>query len=393
MDDAVTPGSAMTNKAAPVPILFLDGGLGTSLEDKYHITFSTDTPLWSSHLLLSQSESDGLPILRKCQADFALAGADIILTATYQASLEAFRASGVTCRQEVVSKYVSEAVKSAADAASITADRRNVENKDGTTEKVPGVRRGGVALAIGPYGATMIPSAEYSGKYDEQHDQVETLTEWHWERFNALFAPLEDELLDRLDYIAFETVPRVDEILAVRRVMDRVKMALPNSRLANLPVWISCLYPGEGNTLPDGSSVDEVFEALLGNTGAAEGIRTMPWGIGINCTKVAKLPSLVKQYEEAVRGRVESGDLSDWPSLVVYPDGTNGEVYNTETKKWEVPDGADVPKTPWETQLAAVVRSADGTGQWRSILVGGCCKTTDRDIKELRATVLERSSC
>src|SRR5438034_1581599 len=66
-------------------VLLLDGGLGTTLEDTYQVQFSDTTPLWSGHLLISSPET-----LLKAQTAFARAGADILLTATYQASLAGF---------------------------------------------------------------------------------------------------------------------------------------------------------------------------------------------------------------------------------------------------------------------------------------------------------------
>ncbi|KAM7184702.1 Homocysteine S-methyltransferase [Naviculisporaceae sp. PSN 640] len=386
---AASNSNSNPNQGTATPILILDGGLGTSLEDKYNASFSTDTPLWSSHLLLSPSE-EGLRVLRKCQSDFALAGADIILTATYQASLEGFKASGVTDTHKIATEYLPEAIRSAADAVALTEHADDDNNEPAER----GRKTGRVALSIGPYGATMIPSTEYSGLYDDAHRSVDNLTEWHTERIETLYAPLGDiaGLLDSVGYIAFETIPRVNEILAVRRAMDRVKLISPNSRLASLPVWISCVFPRDDNRLPDGTSVEEVIAAMLNRAGADWDIKMVPWGIGINCTKVGKLPMLVQQYEEAIRRAVERGDVDEWPSLVLYPDGTNGEVYNTETKEWEVPRGVKVPRTPWEKQVADVVKSTAKTGQWRSIIVGGCCKTTDKDIAELRATVLGKLS-
>lgn len=65
-------------------VQILDGGLGTSLQDLYDVKFdSTNTPLWSSHMLVSDPAT-----LHACHRDFAVAGADILLTATYQVSEE-----------------------------------------------------------------------------------------------------------------------------------------------------------------------------------------------------------------------------------------------------------------------------------------------------------------
>ena len=58
------------------PIMLLDGGLGTTLEDQYGVAFSADTPLWSSHLLISSPST-----LKEAHMSFVKAGADIILTA------------------------------------------------------------------------------------------------------------------------------------------------------------------------------------------------------------------------------------------------------------------------------------------------------------------------
>lgn len=50
---------------------------------------------------------------------------------------------------------------------------------------------------------------------------------------------------------------------------------------------------------------------------------------------------------------------------------------------------ADCSQTPWEVELARVVDGTRKRGKWASILVGGCCKTTDADIRRLRALVVE----
>jgi hypothetical protein len=59
----------------------------------------------------------------------------------------------------------------------------------------------------------------------------------------------------------------------------------------------------------------------------------------MNCTKIHKLPGLVERFGVAVDGAVKNGIVGAAPYLVLYPDGTNGEVYNTTTQVWEKPDG------------------------------------------------------
>ncbi|OIW34312.1 homocysteine S-methyltransferase [Coniochaeta ligniaria NRRL 30616] len=341
------------------PILILDGGLGTTLEEKHHIRFSSaETPLWSSHLLLTDQRT-----LLACHEDFAAAGADVISTATYQASIAGFAntrtpdwSRGVPLNR--VPEFLEDAVAIARSAGA-----------------------GRVALSLGPYGATVVPSQEYGGEYDEEHCGVSALMAWHLERF-GLFAKVPG-LFERVDYVAFETVPRLDEVMAIRRMMD------DNGLYLGVPHWISCVFPGDDEVLalPDGTPVEEAVRAML----SGEVADVVPWGIGINCTKVTKLSALVERYEHVVRGMVDSGELSGWPSLVLYPDGTNGEVYNTATQKWEIPDGKEAPKQSWESQVAEVVKATQGRSRWNTIVVGGCCKTSPEDITRLRAEVPPRN--
>ncbi|KAJ4418883.1 AdoMet-homocysteine methyltransferase [Neurospora sp. IMI 360204] len=345
--------------ATPIPVQILDGGLGTTLEDLHDITFSFETPLWSSHLLVSGEEDK----LLDCHEAFKKAGANIISTATYQTSIHGFAATKVECSsnqvdgidKEGIPRFLNRAVVLAANAAG---------------------REGHVALSLGPYGATMIPSTEYSAKYDPEHQDVQSLEKWHKERLH-LFKDVDTK---QVNYIAFETVPRLDEIVAIRNLLSADK--IPTS-LRERPVWISSLYPNDDEKLPDGSTVEEVVKAVLTHK---EGLET-PWGIGINCTKVEKLDSLVKRYEDAIQTCIDNREPMDWPSLVLYPDGANGEVYNTATKTWELPPGQKQPEAPWEATLANVVGAARQRGKWKSIIVGGCCKASPEHIRKLRKTL------
>ena len=326
--------------SSTMSILILDGGLGTALEQKYNVAFSPSTPLWSSHLLVADPQT-----LLRCQRDFGCVPVDIILTATYQASIHGFAATGIPAAQ--IPEYLDTAVDTAAAAGN-----------------------GSVALSIGPYGACMLPSTEYSGAYDASHDSEDALYAWHKARMD-LFCEI-DDVAARVRYLSLETIPRTDEIRAMRR-------ALADTPLRHMPFWMSCLYPED--VLPSGETADMALRAMF--AGALQ-----PWGVGINCTKVWKLDSLLRQYESTLSALVREGTVKEWPALVLYPDGTNGEVYNTETQVWELPDGMEGNKVPWETQLADAVRATQRRGHWKQIIVGGCCMASADDIKRLRNVLL-----
>jgi homocysteine S-methyltransferase len=299
-------------------IQILDGGLGTSLEDKYGYKFSSDkTPLWSSHLMVSHADRQ---VLSACQGDFAAAGADVLLTATYQASIEGFAR---TCTEEfpngIPREHIGQYLKHAIDAAGKAATQGGAKREVGSTKRDP-VQ---LALGLGPYGATMIPGQEYSGKYDAAHDTEDDLYRWHLERLR-LFTDSEG-LLDAVRYLAFETLPRIDEIRAVRRAVKAAGI--------DKDFWLSCVFPREDGALPDGSSIEHVVEAML----ADDENNARPWGVGINCTKVHKLPGLVVEFERCLQTALSRSPATRAPTLVLYPDGTNGEVYNTTTQIWELP--------------------------------------------------------
>ncbi|KAL7628523.1 AdoMet-homocysteine methyltransferase [Parahypoxylon ruwenzoriense] len=315
------------------PVLFLDGGLGTSLEDNYGVKFDEHTPLWSSHLLISNPG-----VLRACQRDFGNVPVDILLTATYQVSAEAFARTRTPTRPKGISQY--EIPYFLELAVSIAEE-----------VKAPTTR---VALSLGPYGACMIPSQEYSGKYDAEHNSVDQLLDWHRARFR-LFEQI-DRLRSRIGFIAFETVPKINEIKAVRKLFA----SAPSSNLDTssvlhgaVPYWISCVFPGDKHTLPDGSTIDQVVDALL-NPDYSD---IVPWGIGINCTKVAKLPELIRMYESAVSRLANAGRLKTWPCLILYPDGTNGEVYDTTTKAWRAPASRQVAVV---SDIMSIIASSKG---------------------------------
>ncbi|ORY72043.1 Homocysteine S-methyltransferase [Pseudomassariella vexata] len=334
-------------------IQILDGGLGTSLEDSYGVKFDHTNPLWSTHFLLTNQST-----LLACQRDFSIAGADVLLTATYQTSIEGFARTKTDdfpdgIPKDVIGKYLVAAVD-IAENASVREEAAKL------------------ALSLGPYGASMIPGQEYSGQYDAAHSTEEELFQWHLERLR-LFTAVEG-LMSRVKYVAFETLPRLDEVRAVRRAIWAAGM--------ETKFWVSCVFPGEGEGLPDGSSVEEVVQAMVGDLEGAG----RPWGVGLNCTKIHKVPGLIGKFEEALEKMGVVG-VEGMPALVLYPDGTNGEVYNTTTKIWEKPEGkvdSDGAKESWGAQLASAVQSAQARGCFKSFLVGGCCKASASDIKKLR---------
>lgn len=237
-----------SNPGLKYDIRFLDGGLGTSLEELYAVQFDDSTPLWSSHLLIHDPKT-----LESLQAEFSMAGADILLTATYQASSRGFLESlpedaAIGNTRALAEFYMRSSVDIARRAHALS-----------------GRENGQVALSLGAYGATISPSAEYSGQYDIEHDSQRALYDFHLDR--AMVFVDNTEAWSNLDLIAFETLPRQDEVKAVREVMKTLergeKLGKQLIASGSKPFWISCVFPNEDLLLPDGSSIEELTKSML----------------------------------------------------------------------------------------------------------------------------------
>lgn len=328
-------------------ILLLDGGLGTTLEDEYGIRFDSNTPLWSSHLLVADPDT-----LEKAQQKFVDAGADILLTPTYQASYEGFVRTTIDGESidffEEICQYLD---------LGVDISRHAFNN-----------RKGLVALSLGAYGATMIPSQEFSGRYGSMNEQ--SLEDWHCERIAMFWASY-----DKVDLVAYETIPRLDELRAVR-------IAANVNRHGNVykPYWVSCVFPNQDKKLPDGSTIREIMQVLFEEKQWQDGVpMRKPWAVGINCTKVQKLAGLIDEFEA-----VASDMAVELPRLVIYPNGANGQVYDSQTQQW-VGDVSD--EGEWVEEIWQIVKEVRSRRKWSGIVVGGCCKTTAKDIAALRQRI------
>ena len=228
------------------PILFLDGGLGTTLEEEHGVHFSSLTPLWSSHPLISSPD-----MLLKTQTDFARAGADILLTATYQASFDGFNRTP----RESQHKGQEDDGRTGYSRAEATDYMRSAVSISRSAFREAGKPAGLVALSLGAYGATMVPSQEYTGKYLAELMDSQGLYRFHLDRITCF---VEDEnTWNNIDLVAFETLPRLVEVQAVRMVMENVR-----TRGVPKKFWISCVFP-DYDELPDRSSISEIVTAML----------------------------------------------------------------------------------------------------------------------------------
>ncbi|TCD70254.1 AdoMet-homocysteine methyltransferase [Steccherinum ochraceum] len=387
-------------------VYILDGGLGTLLESLTRT--SSTSPLWSAAPVDTDDH-----LVSTAHRMFTDAGADVILTSTYQCAFSTFARAGHDDPSASGTRIMRKAVKLADDARTLFL---HTQSQSQVAIPKP-ERKIRIMLSLGPYGATLSPTQEFDAFYpppygpqaydpsqqkeaqpnafetetaQEEERAVDALMTFHLERLRV-FAE-DEETWKRLDGIAFETIPLRREVTAIRRAMAVLEKEVEGRGLTRKPWWISVLYPegkfpekkraaasDPGDSEFEQVSVADVVEALIrGNED--EGVR--PDAIGINCTGMDHLGDLLESTTREVREQTRGAAGRLNLSLVLYPNG--GDVWNPETGEWvPMADSEDEKAKIWASQLAKAVGSMQNEGVWRDIVVGGCCRTTPRDIEAL----------
>ncbi|HSR43352.1 MAG TPA: homocysteine S-methyltransferase, partial [Longimicrobiales bacterium] len=253
-------------------IVFLDGGLATALEARGH---DLNDRLWSARVLVDRPEE-----IRTVHRMYLDAGADCIITASYQATPQGFAEAGITG---------SEALRLLDLSVRLGLDARDAFWEDAVSE---GRSRPLVAAGIGPYGAYLADGSEYTGDYDL--DQA-ALTEFHRLRFHRLAG-------SPADLLALETIPSLPEVRALARL------------LAETDAWAWFSFTcRDGRHLRDGATVEDAVRVLADTPRVA--------AVGVNCTHPRYVRELVSRI----------GERTDRPVLA-YPN--SGEVYRPEDGSW-----------------------------------------------------------
>ena len=242
----------------------LDGGLATELE---RAGMDLRDDLWSARALLENPEE----ILRVHRSYFE-AGADVAISASYQASFEGFAARGIS-RSEGV-RLLQLSVSLARDAA----------------RDFPGAL---VAASVGPYGAMLADGSEYRGRYGLS---VRELADFHRPRLETL-------LEAGPDLLAVETIPSIEEAEAIVAILAEI----PDAR-----AWVS-FSCRDRTRISDGTAFSQA--AAL----AASSPQVV--AVGVNCTPPAFLPSLLSSAGVGV-------------PLLAYPN--LGSEWDASSKSWRL---------------------------------------------------------
>ena len=245
--------------------LIVDGGLATGLEELGH---ELHPRLWSAGVFLEAPQS-----VEELHAAYLAAGAEVLVTASYQMSFEGLAREGL-----------DPAAAESAMRATVETARRAAERHGKPTI---------VAASVGPYGAVLTDGSEYRGDYELRGEE---LAAFHRRRLEVLRR-------SGADLLAIETIPSLEEA--------RVLCALLSEH-DGIDAWIS-FSCRDGAHIADGHRIQQAV-ALLEACPAVT-------AVGVNCTA----PEFVADLMDGIR------EGSGKP-IIVYPN--SGETWDAVGRRW-----------------------------------------------------------
>lgn len=305
----------------------IDGGFATQLERH---GASINDPLWSALCLIKDPH-----LIKQVHLEYLEAGANILVTSSYQATLPGFLSKGLTIEEG--ESLLARSVKLAVEA------RDSFWN---LAERNPGheYRKALVAASIGNYGAYLADGSEYSGCYGPDVS-LEKLKDFHRRRLQILVEAGPDML-------AFETIPNKLEAQACVELLEEENVQIPS--------WI-CFTTVDGENTPSGESFKDCLEVI--NKSNKVG------AVGINCAPPHFIESLICKFKQLTK-----------KAIVVYPN--SGEVWDGRAKKW-------LPSKCFDDHDFGL-----HARRWRDLgakIIGGCCRTTPFTIQTISNALREKS--
>jgi homocysteine S-methyltransferase len=300
--------------------LVLDGGLSTELERRGQ---DISGRLWSARLL-----NDAPEAVVEVHSDFLEAGADVITTASYQATPEGFARAGFDA------------------AAGEKLLRRSVELARQAQDSTAGNRSSWIAGSVGPYGALLADGSEYTGDYGPDVD-VRRLREFHRPRLEILAEA-------GVDVLAVETIPSRLETAAL--LMELAAL--------NHPAWLSLTV----TTGADGVVRTRRGEPAAEAYALAADVDVII-GVGVNCTEPAGLATAI-----------EVAAKSSGKPVIAYPN--SGEGWDAAARTW----------TGRSSAASGFSGSAvEGWLSSGARMIGGCCRVGPDVIADVARQVAASS--
>lgn len=275
--------------------VILDGALATELETRGH---DLSDSLWSARLLLDDPDA-----LRQLHLDYLDAGADVIVSASYQATIDGFARFRKVSEEDaavLLHRSVELALQARADRAAL------------------------VAASIGPYGAALADGSEYVGAYDLDED---ALYLWHRNRFGILAR-------SGCDLLAIETIPSLPEARALLRLLDETP---------GITAWFS-FSCRDAERVSDGTVFTDCVKVVASHPRVA--------AVGVNCTAPCHIEALVTAARACTS-----------VPIVAYPN--SGETWDAQARCWtgeRDPGSFALQARAWRAAGATVIGGCCRTG-------------------------------
>ena len=279
----------------------LDGALATELERH---GADLDDPLWSARCLIDTPE-----LIYRVHKDYLEAGADVLTTSTYQASLQGFLDRGFDAR--AAEGFLRLGVTLALEARDDFW--RDEANRAGRLKPL-------VAVSIGPFGACLHDGSEYHGRYAASWSEVE---DFHRARLQILTAA-------GGDLLAFETIPSLQE----GELLLRLLKEFPDQY-----AWLSFSCSDEAH-VSHGEAFRRCAELAEGHAQLA--------AIGINCTAPRHIQSLLGAAQGIAC------------PLLVYPN--SGETWVAGGNRWAGQGSEGFDPQAWFRSGARLIGGCCRTG-------------------------------
>uniref|UniRef100_A0A0E0KAN4 homocysteine S-methyltransferase n=1 Tax=Oryza punctata TaxID=4537 RepID=A0A0E0KAN4_ORYPU len=295
----------------------IDGGFATQLEA---LGADINDPLWSAACLITKPH-----LIKEVHMQYLEAGADVIISSSYQATIPGFLARGM---------LLEEAEGLLRRSIELALEARDEFWKSTLRKSKPAYNRALVAASIGSYGAYLADGSEYSGSYGEDIT-TEKLKDFHRRRLQVLASA-------GPDLIAFEAIPNKMEAQALVELLEEENIQVPS--------WI-CFSSVDGKNLCSGESFAECLQFLNASDKVAV--------VGVNCTPPQFIEGIIRELKKQTK-----------KAIAVYPN--SGEVWDGRAKRWLPAEcfghkSFDALAKRWQEAGAS--------------FVGGCCRTTPSTIR------------
>ncbi|CAK9149336.1 unnamed protein product [Ilex paraguariensis] len=236
----------------------VDGGFATQLEK--HGACIND-PLWSALCLIKDPD-----LIKRVHLEYLEAGADILVTSSYQATLPGFLSRGLSIEEAEL--LLEKSVKLAVEARDKFWD---------AVRRTPGhsYNRALVAASIGSYGSYLADGSEYSGNYGPRVN-LDMLKDFHRRRLQVLTKA-------GPDLLAFETIPNKLEAQACIELLEEENVQIPS--------WI-CFSSVDGENAPSGESFQECLDIINKSNKVS--------AVGINCAPPHFIENLIQKFKQVI---------------------------------------------------------------------------------------------